>query len=63
MAENRLDYTKKLLKKVSFDIHLFRKELAKAYQYLMKNEIEELRNWVISNFGKQYCLQPIFVKK
>lgn len=61
--ENTLEYSKRILKKVSFDINLFRKELAKAYQYLKEHEVEELINWVKTNFGEQYCLIPIYVKK
>lgn len=53
-----LDYTKSILSKVSFDINLFKKELAKSYRYLMNNEREELKKWVLQNFGPQYCLQP-----
>lgn len=63
MAKNMLEYTKTLLKKVSFDVKLFRKELAKAYQNLLEEEIVELREWVITNFGIQYCLNPIYVVK
>ena len=63
MSKKMLEYTKDLLKKVSFDVKLFRKELAKAYQNLMEEDIEELKNWVVSNFGKQYLLNPIFVVK
>ncbi len=58
-----LDYTKELLRKVSFDVKLFRKELAKAYQNLVEEDIEELRNWVVANFGEKYLLNPIFVVK
>ena len=63
MAKNTLEYSKKILTKVSFDVKLFRKELAKAYQYLMEHEVEELINWVKTNFGEQYYLKPIYVKK
>ncbi|PKP46770.1 MAG: hypothetical protein CVT95_06575 [Bacteroidetes bacterium HGW-Bacteroidetes-12] len=63
MKQNKLEYAKIILKKVSFDIKLFRKELAKSYQYLMEAEINELMDWVIQNFGKHYCLTPIIVKK
>lgn len=62
MRKSKLEYAKTILKKVSFDIKLFRKELAKSYQYLMEDEIKELMNWVESNFGHQYCLTPIYVK-
>jgi uncharacterized membrane protein YkvA (DUF1232 family) len=63
MSKKTLEYTKSLLKKVSFDVKLFRKELAKAYQNLLDEEIEELREWVITNFGVQYYLSPIYVVK
>jgi len=63
MSKKTLEYTKSLLKKVSFDVKLFRKELAKAYQNLLDEEIEELREWVIINFGVQYYLSPIYVVK
>lgn len=58
-----LEYAKKILNKVSFDVKLFRKELAKAYQYLLQEEIEELRNWVDVNYGDHYNLTPIYIKK
>ena len=58
-----LAYSKKILDKVSFDILLFKKELSKAYQNLLEEEIEELRGWVMENFGQQYILQPIYLQK
>ncbi|MCB9360059.1 MAG: hypothetical protein H6587_00865 [Flavobacteriales bacterium] len=63
MAKNMLEYSKELLRKVSFDVKLFKKELAKAYQHLMEEEVEELKKWVITNFGTQYYLNPIYVIK
>jgi len=63
MSKNMLEYSKNVLNKVSFDINLFKKELAKAYKVLVEEEIEELRLWVKMNFGEQYTLQPIRVKK
>ena len=47
---------------MSFDITLFKKELSKAYQNLLEEEIEELRNWVVENFGPKYILKPIPVR-
>ncbi len=58
-----LEYAKIVLNKVSFDVKLFKKELLKAYQYLIEDDVEELMQWVINNYGKQYCLKPIYVKK
>ena len=46
MARAMFDYTKAVLKKVSFDVNLFCKELKKAMQRLLPYEIEELKIWV-----------------
>ena len=40
------DYTKAVLKKVSFDVDLFCKELEKALTRLLPHEIEELKIWI-----------------
>lgn len=42
------DYTKAVLKKVSFDVNLFCKELEKALTRLLPHEIEELKIWINS---------------
>ena len=47
MARAILDYTKTILKKVSFDVQLFCKELKKAVKRLLPFEIEELRIWLL----------------
>jgi succinate dehydrogenase flavin-adding protein (antitoxin of CptAB toxin-antitoxin module) len=62
-SRRMLEYSKRVLSKVSFDINLFKKELSKAYQNLLEEEIEELIRWVTNNFGTQYVLQPIYVKR
>lgn len=41
-----LEYTKTVLKKVSFDTKLFCKELEKAVKRLLPAELEELRFWL-----------------
>ena len=43
-----LEYTKTILKKVSFDVTLFCKEVQKAVQRLLPYEIEELRLFILS---------------
>ena len=48
MARAIFDYTKTVLKKVSFDVDLFCKELKKAMKRLLPFEIEELRLWPVS---------------
>lgn len=45
-ANSMLEYSKTVLKKVSFDVKLFCKELKKALQFLLPEEIEELRRWL-----------------
>lgn len=62
-SRKMLAYSKNVLNKMSFDIVLFKKELSKAYQNLLEEEIEELMNWVMEKFGPQYVLQPIPFKK
>lgn len=46
MARAMFEYTKTVLKKVSFDSALFYKELQKAVRRLLPFEIEELRLWI-----------------
>ncbi len=46
MANSMLEYSKTVLKKVSFDVKLFCKELKKAMELLLPEEVEELRNWL-----------------
>jgi hypothetical protein len=46
MANSMLEYSKTVLKKVSFDVKLFCKELKKALELLLPEEAEELRNWL-----------------
>lgn len=41
------DYTKEVLKRVSFDPQLFLKELKKASRNLLPHEMEHLRNWLL----------------
>jgi len=48
MARAMLDYTKTVLKKVSFDVSLFCKEVQKAVQRLLPYEIEELKLFILS---------------
>ena len=55
-----LDHTKNVLKRVSFDVSLFCKELEKACKVLLPYELEELVLWV-SKFIKekpelQHCM-------
>ncbi len=47
MASSMLEYSKMVLKKVSFDTKLFCKELKKAISRLLPDEIEELKKWLL----------------
>ena len=46
MARAMFEYTKTVLKKVSFNVDLFCKELEKAITRLLPHEIEELKIWL-----------------
>lgn len=48
MARAMFEYTKTILKKVSFSVELFSRELRKAVTRLLPYEIDELRVWLIS---------------
>ncbi len=47
MARAMLEYTKTVLRKVSFNVDLFCKELEKAVNRLLPHEIEELKIWLV----------------
>jgi len=47
-----LEYFKTVLSKVSFDNTLFEKELRKAIEALIPEEITQLREWCYSHFGE-----------
>lgn len=46
MAREMLEFTKTILKKVSFNAELFCKELEKAMRRLLPHELEELKLWL-----------------
>lgn len=48
MARAMFEYTKTVLKKVSFDVNLFCKEVEKAMKRLLPYEIEELKFFINS---------------
>ena len=48
MARAMFEYTKTVLKKVSFDVSLFCKEVKKAVERLLPYEIEELKVFIHS---------------
>jgi hypothetical protein len=48
------ELSKKILRKVSFDRKLFRKELQKAIGYVQPSERTLLKIWCLSAFGHLY---------
>ncbi|MEO1031293.1 hypothetical protein [Winogradskyella sp.] len=48
MARAMFEYTKTVLKKVSFDATLFCREVEKAVKRLLPHELEELRIFILS---------------
>ncbi|MCU0338356.1 MAG: hypothetical protein MUE30_00605 [Spirosomaceae bacterium] len=51
-----LEFVKTVLQKVSFDRKLFEKELRKALQTLLPDEVKQLKTWCYENFGDRYFL-------
>ena len=58
MSKN-LNYYKQILKKVSFDVALFKKELEKSFKYLTPNEQRALRSWVSDFVSDKIDLQKV----
>lgn len=48
MPRAMFEYTKEILKKVSFDPNLFCKELQKARERLLPYELDELREFILN---------------
>lgn len=49
-----LEFKKRVLQKVSFDLELFEKELGKAAKWLLDEELEELKVWCYETFSEKY---------
>ena len=47
-----LEFTKKILRKVSFDKTLFKKELSKSARWLSKQEVIALKIWALATFSQ-----------
>lgn len=58
MSRVFLNYTKTILKKVSFDTNLFQIELTKALKRLLPYEVYELSIWMQDYFKDKPQLQP-----
>ena len=61
MARAMLEYTKTVLQKVSFDARLFSRELKKAIERLLPNELVELKKWLGQFVTDKPELQPALV--
>ena len=47
-----LEFSKKVLNKVSFDKKLFKKELQKSLRWLNKREMTHLKIWTLATFSQ-----------
>ncbi|MEQ9229270.1 MAG: hypothetical protein RIF46_01205 [Cyclobacteriaceae bacterium] len=57
-----LEYFKTVLSKVSFDKRLFEKELKKALNALIPDEVTQLRDWCYAKFSEhEPILEKVFV--
>lgn len=59
MKKSMLEYTKIILKKVSFDKKLLIKEYKKARTYLQPQEVQMLRIWFRTNLFIKQSKHPI----
>jgi hypothetical protein len=60
-----LEFKKRILLKVSFDLVLFEKELRKAFQWLNGTDLEHLKIWCYTNFSDLYTviLDKVFINE
>ena len=49
-----LEFSKDVLQKVSFDHHLFEKELTKSLKWINQTDAENLREWCLEMYGSKY---------
>ena len=49
-----LEFKKRILTSVSFDLHLFEKELKKAFSWLEMAELEKLMVWCYEKFSDMH---------
>ena len=58
-----LEFSKKILEKVSFDKGLFRKELQKSLVWINKQETAALKIWALTYFSHyKETIQEVFEK-
>ena len=54
MVNSMLDHSKLVLKKVSFDTNLFKKELLKAVNWLNPVDVIKFEEWCFSHFETEH---------
>jgi len=58
-----LEFSKKILEKVSFDKRLFKKELKKSVIWISKHETAALKIWALTYFSHyKEIIQEVFEK-
>jgi hypothetical protein len=57
-----LEHQKRILKQISYDRELFRKEIVKSFKWLKSYEIIMLHKWLKENFGRTHndVIQEVF---
>ena len=57
-----LDQQINLLKKLSYDKRLFKREILRSFRWLKSYEILKLHKWLIENYGKTHgdVIQDVF---
>ena len=59
MRKASLEYCKFILEKVSFDEHLFEKELYKAIKMLGETDLNEFVDWVRKRFSNHKVISSL----
>lgn len=59
MRKATLEYCKFILEKVSFDDHLFEKELNKALKMLAETDLKDFIDWVRNRFSNHKAISKL----
>jgi hypothetical protein len=54
MNSNMFELSKVILQRVSFDRHLFSKELKKAIRWIKREDLHAFKAWCQAHFGNKY---------
>jgi hypothetical protein len=65
MNNNMFELSKVILQRVSFDRHLFKKELRKALRWISRDDLHAFKAWCQAQFGHRYpdVLEETFDKE